>query len=1136
MIRSIFFVLALLLTHAAFSQNRAEFFKAVPIVTADTPEWAQMMYSQNPNVATVMDAYKRYYKQNPFVKNLHTQNYKFWTRTVQHYLDDNGFIVLPDKEQQDRHGLYLKQRYSQRQQAARSSNVWQAMGPFETYAADGSQAISWHKNVYAIDQSLSDPDILIAGTEAGGVYRSGDKGSNWSLVTSGEIFAGGNGAVKIHPTDPDNFLVASNSRIYQSLDGGNTWVERHFTDGTGNEFQYAPANSNIIFHTSTTGLFRSLDGGISWTQLFTETCWDIDFHPTISNRAYLLRSNPAQKRSELFRSDDTGATWTLKENGWYVPADLDFAIEHGGKIGVTPAAPDQVYVCLIGDSKEGDQGWIGVYKSTNSADLWTNPTGQDGGPYGPINGADDWNVAAYSGGYHQGFFNFDLEVSPTDPDKFWIATIRLTESSDGGLTYQSIGAANSNRLNFIHADVQDIEVRGSDIWVASDGGINFSEDELMSHVALNKGIQAAHFWGFNTGWNQDSFTGGKYHDGTSGWYESYTDGQAYNIGGVEEASGYVHPIEGRKLLFRTHYASSNTSVKVVPEVFGEPVESEPSLPIRPNESYSVAERSGVYYDPRYANHIYVGLDNKIFKSTNAGQSFEEIFTFPGADGKVYEIEISRSNPDVLYCVYNQIGGFWDPCSIWKSEDGGQSWNQMASPTGNNRRFRISLHPQDEDTIWLCTPRGENGHKVFLSTDGGSSWDNKTTANLDGENLTDILYQGGTDQMVYVTSQYGVLYWDSATQNWIDYSAGLPLVTKSLQLNPFYRDAQLRLGSHGRGVFGAPMLEEEFLPVAQPITYDQLVRCPTAEVQFDCYSILDHQNASWSWQFDPEPLSVSSTSERNPVVVFGSEGSYDVTLTVTDANGNTSTKTIQDMVTVVDDCPSCESYGNMSYATAVTLVDLAQIYNQTGKDSPYTDYSDTHVAGLEAGSTHDLSVNVNTDGNYTVYAKVWIDWNQDLDYNDPNEEYDLGSATNTPDGPTSFSPLSITVPADAVEGETTMRVSAKYNQYPEACETDFDGEVEDYGIVVIPILEIADNDFEDRPVLFPNPNNGTFNIDMQKSYTDVKLQIFDVYGREVKAANYADTRYMDIQLQAASGVYFLTVESNGKRAVFKLLKE
>ena len=1096
------------------------------------------MYSENPNVGEVENLYKQYYKENDFVKNIHTQNHKHWLLKIESLLDQNGFIKQPTKSQEEAKNTILKEKYLQKNENRNTivGSGWEPMGPFETYSTNNAQPISWHKNIYAIDQSLSNPDILICGTEAGGIYKSIDKAANWSLITLGEVFSGGNASVKIHPTDSDNYLISSNNRIYQSLDGGDTWIERHFTDGTGNEFEYSPSNNDIVFHTSSSGLFKTVDGGITWTQVYSDSCWDIDFHPTNNSIVYLLKSNPGAKKSELFRSDDNGTNWTLKDNGWYIPAEFENAIEGGGKIGVTPASQDIVYVCLIGQSKEGDQGWIGVYKSSNKGDIWTNTTGQDGAPYGAINGAEDWNVAAYDGGYHQGYYNFDMEVSPTNPDKLWIATIRLTESNDGGQTFQSIGAANSTRLEYVHADVQDIEVRENDIWVATDGGIDFSDDELMTHVALNRGIQAAHFWGFNTGWNEDTFTGGKYHDGTSGWYEGYSDGRTYNIGGVEEASGYVHPIESRRLLYRTHYASNNTSVKTIPEVFGDDVVNNPTLPLRPNESYSTAERSGVYFDPRYANHIYMGLDNKVYKSINGGNNFDVLYTFPEETGMIYEIEISRSNPDVMYCAYNKLGGYWDPCEIWKTIDGGITWNKTLSDiTGNKRRFRISIHPEDENNVWVCTARGENGEKVHNTIDGGSTWINKTTSNLDGENLTDILYQGGSNDVVYVTSQYGVLYWDSNLNEWIDYSSDLPLVTKSLQINPFYRDGELRLGSNGRGVWGREMIDILFNPIAQPITYDDIIKCPSNPIQFDCYSMLKHDGASWEWTITPAPLSISSTSVRNPVVVFGNLGSYTISLKVTDDQGNMDTKTIENMITVVDDCPNCISYGNMSYATAVTLVDFNEINNSTGKTAPYTDYSNEISTTVEASSSHDLTVNVNTDGNYTVYAKVWIDWNQDLDFDDSNEEYDLGSAVDTTDGPTNLSPLTITIPQNALDGTTTMRVSAKYNGEPTSCETDFDGEVEDYSVVVINPLGIIESSFEQTPIFYPNPTKGDFSIDLKSNFQTIKVTISDLNGKIIQSNTFTDKQHINLILNESTGVYFINLESDGKKAIIRLLK-
>jgi photosystem II stability/assembly factor-like uncharacterized protein len=904
MTRTIFFALTLLISLSTIAQNSADFFRAIPPIDESTPEWARLMYSDNPSVVQVEKMYKEYFEKNEFVKTLHTQNHKHWLNIIQPMINEEGFIVQLTEEQEKVYfeELIENDEFEPPMNIPGTQNGWVPMGPFETFKQNTMQAISWHKNIYAIDQSLSNPNLLICGTEAGGVYKTTDKALNWQLISKGEVFSGSNAAVKIHPTDTNNFLLASNSRIYQSLDGGDNWIERHTTSGTGNEFQYAPSDDSLIYHTSSSGLFKSTNGGVTWSQIYTQSCWDIDFHPTDSAVAYLLKSNTTAVRCELFRSDDFGNSWTIKDSNWYEPTTLSAASINGGKIAVTDAAPDIVHVCLIGNSKANDNGWIGMYKSSNRGEIWTDPDNQDGGPYYTINGSSPWNVAAYSSGYHQGYYNFDMEASQSDSNLLWVASIRLSESTDGGQTFKSIGGANSTTLSDIHADVQDIEVNGNEIWVASDGGINYSDDTLNSHVAVNRGILAGHFWGFNTGWNEDTYTGGKYHDGTSGWSESYGLGNAYNIGGVEEASGYVHPIESRKLMYRTHYASNNTSVKTIPSTFGGAITNHPSLPKRPNESYLVAERSGVYFDPRYADHMFIGLGNIIYKSKNGGASFKEMYEFPDSTGIIYEIEISRSNPDIMYAVYNELGGYWNPCELWKTTNGGSTWAKTTTdPTGNNRRFRISIHPEDANEVWLCTPRGTNGNKVFSTVNGGGTWVNRTTSTLDGENVTDILYQGGSDDIVYLTSQNGVFIWNTSNSTWDDYSTSLPLIAKSLQINPFYKDGELRLASTGRGIWARDMKDTLFSPIAQPITYTDSVYCTRDTTQFDCYSMLQHNGASWDWTITPSPIFISDSTIRNPRVLFGDTGNYTVSLKVTNAQGDTNSKTIENMVYVSNGC-------------------------------------------------------------------------------------------------------------------------------------------------------------------------------------------------------------------------------------------
>ena len=152
------------------------------------------------------------------------------------------------------------------------------------------------------------------------------------------------------------------------------------------------------------------------------------------------------------------------------------------------------------------------------------------------------------------------------------------------------------------------------------------------------------------------------------------------------------------------------------------------------------------------------------------------------------------------------------------------------------------------------------------------------------------------------------------------------------------------------------------------------------------------------------------------------------------------------------CTPCYSWGNTDWATSTTLVNFNTINNASGKPTDgsgnaYSDYT-AQSTDVAIGNSYDLTVNVNTDGNYTVASMVWIDWNQDCDFDDAGEEYDLGTANNTPDGPTLNSPLSITVPATALTGNTVMRVSSQYNAAPTSCQTDFDGEVEDYTVNVV----------------------------------------------------------------------------------------
>ncbi|HMX41672.1 MAG TPA: GEVED domain-containing protein, partial [Saprospiraceae bacterium] len=109
---------------------------------------------------------------------------------------------------------------------------------------------------------------------------------------------------------------------------------------------------------------------------------------------------------------------------------------------------------------------------------------------------------------------------------------------------------------------------------------------------------------------------------------------------------------------------------------------------------------------------------------------------------------------------------------------------------------------------------------------------------------------------------------------------------------------------------------------------------------------------------------------------------------------------------------------------------------------YTQYlSGVPVPDVLRGSTNPISVAVGPGG--TEYVRVFTDWNQDGDFLDASEDQLIGSGNGvTVSG-------SVTVPADALYGQTRMRVRVVYATSSfTACSSHTFGETEDYLLNVL----------------------------------------------------------------------------------------
>jgi photosystem II stability/assembly factor-like uncharacterized protein len=870
-----------LLSSTAFSQNKAEYFKLIPQLKESDPQWVKMMYSENPNVDEVVNAYQEYYRNHKFKKNIHTQNYKFWLRNIEPLVNAQGFIDASGFNQR------LAALQAAKKKNTTKTQIWSSMGPYKTCRNDGSGDLrTTQVNVYGIAVAPSNHSILYCITETGGVFKTTDKALNWFPVSMDESFTNGQD-LKIHPSNPAIVYLATGNKIYKTTNSGSSWNLVYTATSTVEQLLIHPARPDSIYAATASGLWLTTDGGQNWTNKLNKRCWDIRANPGNPNTLYVSIHNTTAKRAEIYKTYDFGNNWTLMDSNWYVPTNLQVATDIGCKIGITPADTNRIYTCLIGNSKSGDQEWIGVYYSNNGATSWINPDSIDGGPYVPgMNKNTNWYVAGYSDGYNQGWYNFDLDVSTQNADRIWMGTIWVLESDNKGKNIEYIRGTRNLPM---HADVQDIEVVGNEIWYASDGGVNYSNNEMLTVDVRNNGLFSSDFWGFGQGWNEDTWTGGRYHNGDAVYHENYGLGNTIFQGGAEKSTGYINPV------FNRHCYYSDITDKLTPDSIGKAAKSVSDISKYPNESYWLLNSSELEFDPVYADIMYLGSDNSFYKSTNGGASFTPLFSW-SSSARVLEFEVARSNPDTIYVLVRK----YNTGKIYRSVNGGSSFSAITNiPSNSLSKLDLTLDPQDAAHLWVSSYYGANGQKVYETTDGGQTWTNRTTSALDNQQILDIVFQAGTDNLVYIATEYGLFYWDNNNASWVNYGSGLPFVTKALKLIPFYRDGKLRLAS-SRGIWEAPLAENSDL-VVRPMTVSKDVYCSRDTVYFEDYSVVKHDSVSWHWSFSPAPLWIDSPNKRNPKVLFAN-GSYDVTLSITDQKTNTTkSATVQNMIVVNSMC-------------------------------------------------------------------------------------------------------------------------------------------------------------------------------------------------------------------------------------------
>jgi len=152
-----------------------------------------------------------------------------------------------------------------------------------------------------------------------------------------------------------------------------------------------------------------------------------------------------------------------------------------------------------------------------------------------------------------------------------------------------------------------------------------------------------------------------------------------------------------------------------------------------------------------------GSNSALYKSTDGGATWNKIHNgFPEGDLGRLAIAVAPSNPLVLYTVIEAEKD--ERKGLYRSDNGGQSWNQLNNDFGITVRpfyfSRIVVDPRDENVVVKAGLSGS------ISRDGGKTF--KNLGNMHGD-IHDIAFGIADSDVMYVGTDGGVYRsWNGGT--------------------------------------------------------------------------------------------------------------------------------------------------------------------------------------------------------------------------------------------------------------------------------------------------------------------------------------------------------------------------------------
>lgn len=730
--------------------------------------------------------------------------------------------------------------------ASNKSNAnWAPLGP------DAWINYSYAPGNGRVNVVLPDPQnssTVYIGTPAGGLWRTTDNGDSWTPLTDDLPTLGVSG-IAIHPNNSDIIYIGTGDAnaqdsygigVLKSTDGGVNWNSTGLAWNLDENLRVHrlmmhPNDPETLFAATSGGLWKTTNGGLVWYLVLTGGIRDMEFHPTNPDIIYA-------GRNRVFRSVDGGEEFDAVNDG--LPSSSQV-----GRIALAVSIddPSVVYALLTNNSTNG---LLGVYRSNNEGASFELTSNSPNILSGDFEGAG-------TGG--QGWYDLAIAASPINVDNVFVGGVNLWESNDGGSSFEmnAFWIYDTPGVDYVHADVHQLEFFGNRFYCASDGGLWRSNNYGNSFTNRSFGLEVSQCYRIGV----SQLEPGKVITGLQDNGTMLKSGNDwFHVQGADGMQCFFHPDNENLVYCSTQFGGLYRSTNGGAEF---------------NWAASGIDDDGAWTTPWEINPnspgvMYAGYQN-VWKTSNGGSGWQQVSN--GINETLRIIEISPVNSNVVYAASYD--------NIYKTTNGGNSWSEVGFPLTSQALTSLEASTFDLNTIYACVSGFAASQKVFKSTDGGVTWEN-IGEGLPNVPMNSIIEDPSLEGSIYVAGDVGVYHKHPELATWQSFMEGLPItVVNEVEIQE--STGKLYAGTYGRGVWVSDLFELSENPPLANFTVERPTICANNTVQFFDAS-LDHY-PSWEWTF--EGGTPSSSSEMNPEVTYENPGNYSVTLSVENANGSAS---------------------------------------------------------------------------------------------------------------------------------------------------------------------------------------------------------------------------------------------------------